>query len=77
MENIKKGAEDNDGKSCPWVGRWTIDVKKCTGCAECVDACPRSLLKIENRKVNITDETICNQCGECERACAYLAIELT
>lgn len=77
MEDIKKRPEDNDSQSCPWVGRWTIDIKRCTGCADCVDACRRSILKIEGRKVNITDETMCNQCGDCERACAYLAIELT
>lgn len=73
MENAKKS---NGNASIP-CNRWTIDIKKCTGCAECVDACSRSLLKIENRKVNITDEYGCNQCGDCERACAYYAIELT
>lgn len=75
MENAKKS--NGNGSKCMPVGRWTIDMKKCTGCAECVDICSRSLLKIENRKVQMIDEINCNQCGDCERACAYLAIELT
>lgn len=79
MENSKKRTDCDDSHSSPWVGRWTIDIKSCTGCGECVDACTRCLLKIsiEHRKVEMIDETRCPQCGDCVRACAYLAIELT
>lgn len=75
MENAKNN--EGNGSKCRPVGRWTIEIKKCTGCGDCVDVCIRHLLKIENRRVNIINETLCNQCGDCERACAYYAIELT
>lgn len=78
MENIQKGPRilDDDYGPLP-IGRWTLSYNKCTGCGDCVDACSRLILKMEQRKVVITDETRCNQCRDCVRACIFNAIVLT
>lgn len=61
----------------PFVGRWTIDRKKCTTCCECIDVCTRGLLYLEDNNIMIKDEYNCNQCGDCEDICPYKAIVLT
>lgn len=77
MENIQKGHHGHKHDHRPFVGRWTISYNKCNGCGDCVDACSHLILKMEQRKVVITDETRCNQCGDCVRACIFNAIVLT
>ena len=57
--------------------KWRIDYSVCDGCCECIYACGRRLLKLENRKIVITDETSCPQCGDCTAACGPRAISLT
>lgn len=56
---------------------WTIDRSKCTVCGECVDACKRGLLKVEEKYIIITSQIDCNWCGNCANACASDAIVLT
>ncbi len=51
-----------------------IDLDKCTGCGDCVDACGMEVLAIEDDKVKIINEEECTECGLCEDECAEDAI---
>lgn len=50
-----------------------IDVGLCTGCAECVVACPYSALELVEGHVEV-DETACKGCGVCGGHCRSKAI---
>jgi len=49
-----------------------IDLNKCTGCGDCVPACPFGLLEVVEDKVQL--EEGCTLCGACQEACDYEAI---
>ena len=49
-----------------------IDLDKCTGCGDCVPACPFGLLEVVDDKVQL--EEGCTLCGACQDACDYEAI---
>ena len=49
-----------------------IDLDKCTGCGNCVPACPFGLLEIVDDKVQLREG--CTLCGACQEACSYEAI---
>jgi len=49
-----------------------IDLDKCTGCGNCVPACPFGLLEIVEEKVRLKEG--CTLCGACQEACDYEAI---
>ena len=62
------------------VGRPTIPrqrpyvlEERCTGCGECIAACPFHSITIVNGKAHI-DEESCRHCGVCTRACPQGAI---
>ena len=75
MENKDK----NGGEITPLIPieKWRINYSVCDGCGECIEACERHYLKIENRKVVNTSEESCPQCGDCTAACGPRAISLT
>ncbi len=75
MENNDK----NGGEITPLIPitKWRINYSVCDGCCECIYACDRHLLKLENRKIIITNEGTCTQCGDCTAACGPRAISLT
>lgn len=52
-----------------------VDKNKCTGCGACVEICPVSAVKIENKKA-IVDEVECAECGVCINECPNEAISL-
>ena len=52
-----------------------IDKVKCTGCEECVEACPPLAISMKEGKACI-DEKLCEECGECVSACPEEAISL-
>jgi len=54
----------------------TIDKEWCKGCGICVAFCPKSVLAIENGKVEIKNIDACIQCGQCELRCPDYAIYL-
>lgn len=51
-----------------------IDRKKCDLCGSCVDICPRGILSIGKKKLEIKDLENCNMCRECVEACTSGAI---
>jgi len=54
---------------------WSVDLKKCTGSGECVQACPMQILVIEaDGKVDCTNIENCISCCACVNACPKDAI---
>jgi electron transfer flavoprotein alpha subunit len=49
-----------------------IDLDKCTGCGNCVPACPFGLLEVVDDKVQLKEG--CTFCGACQDACSDEAI---
>jgi heterodisulfide reductase subunit A-like polyferredoxin len=52
-----------------------INSYKCTGCAECVKACPPRVIGIVRKKAAIIRD-LCEECGECWAACPNNAMYL-
>ena len=46
----------------------------CTGCAVCIEVCPRGTLEIRDGKAAVADLDLCIECGACERNCRFGAI---
>jgi NAD-dependent dihydropyrimidine dehydrogenase PreA subunit len=55
-----------------------IDENLCTGCAKCVNLCPKKILYIDKatNKCKVTDETKCDKLRGCERVCPVKAIKI-
>lgn len=51
----------------------TIDKEKCTGCGQCIDACPFDAISLINGKAEI-DASLCRSCNKCIRSCPVRAI---
>ncbi|MEE8618857.1 MAG: electron transfer flavoprotein subunit alpha [Dehalococcoidales bacterium] len=49
-----------------------FDLDKCTGCGDCMPACPFGLLEVVDDKVQLKEG--CNLCGACQDACDFEAI---
>jgi len=61
-------------------GKLEYDIKKCTGCAACVQNCPASALKSISEGDKRTIEVWygkCIFCGRCEEVCPERAMTLT
>ena len=50
-----------------------VDIMKCTGCGECVPACPQGAVNIVNGKAEI-NQWHCVECGTCRLVCPEGAI---
>lgn len=50
---------------------------ECNGCKECVEACPKRILRYEDGSVHVTDELQCTLCNLCAEACEAGAITVT
>ena len=51
-----------------------VELDKCTGCGECVSACPLDAIVIKDEKA-VVDDT-CAECGACIDACPNQALSL-
>jgi len=52
-----------------------VDTQKCTGCGDCVDACPLEAISLNNDAAVIDEET-CTECGLCVDECPNDAMSL-
>lgn len=50
-----------------------IDLESCSGCGECVEACPLEAIEIQDEKA-VVDEETCGDCGACADVCPNEAI---
>ena len=46
-----------------------IDPSKCTGCCECLDACPEDAIEGDTGFIHMIDEGCCTKCGKCAEVC--------
>jgi NAD-dependent dihydropyrimidine dehydrogenase PreA subunit len=64
-----------------------ILIRKCTGCTDCVTACPINeqlrlkgdknlLLVVKNGMAVVNDPDLCDGCGICLEACSHNAIRI-
>ena len=54
-----------------------IDKDKCTGCEECVNACPAQVLEIVEGKSEAVEVDECLGCETCVEVCPEEAITVT
>ena len=52
-----------------------VDVEKCTGCAQCVEACPVEAITLEDEKA-VIDQDNCLDCAACVAECPTEAISM-
>lgn len=53
-----------------------IDEQLCTGCGDCVAACPTDVFSLVNGKAAVTAPERCDYCRACETVCPVNAIFL-
>lgn len=51
-----------------------VDKEKCTLCGKCVEACPKNILEVTDKKLGIKDLMMCTMCRACVEACPEEAI---
>ncbi len=51
-----------------------INQELCTGCGDCVVACPAEALTLEEGRAVMTQPEACQYCGDCEELCPVGAI---
>jgi DNA-directed RNA polymerase subunit D len=53
-----------------------IDYSKCDSGASCVSNCPRDVLAMKGKKVEVVEPEHCSLCGTCEEVCSLEAIKV-
>lgn len=54
-----------------------IDPKLCSGCSECMDACPLDCIEGRPKYIHMIDDMTCDKCGKCIEVCDENAIVKT
>ena len=54
-----------------------ITIGECDYCGNCVEICPRNILKIEGNTVKVVDVIECSMCRLCEGECDVDAIKVS
>ena len=52
-----------------------VDKEACTGCGNCVEACPPQALSLKDDKAELRAE-LCEECGFCAPECPVEAINI-
>ena len=52
-----------------------IELEECTGCGNCVEACPPGALSLKNEKACLAED-LCEECGFCAPECPVEAISI-
>lgn len=66
------------------MGKLTIDYEKCKGCGMCAAACPKKILEINKKRLNlkgynpmeIIDRDACISCAMCATMCPDCVITI-
>ncbi|MBP1745165.1 MAG: 4Fe-4S ferredoxin iron-sulfur binding domain protein [Firmicutes bacterium] len=58
------------------VATLKLDRAKCVGCSRCVEVCPHSVFRIEEKTAAVEDLDSCMECGACARNCPAKALEV-
>jgi NAD-dependent dihydropyrimidine dehydrogenase PreA subunit len=54
-----------------------VDKEKCTGCEECVNACPAQVFEMEDGKSEVVEGDECLGCETCVEVCSDEALTVT
>jgi len=52
-----------------------VDSDKCTGCGECIEACPLDAIEMQGDTAAVDPDT-CGDCGACVDVCPVEAISM-
>jgi len=70
IKNVAMGCVTKESKAAQHrVGRGVIDLSKCTGCGQCVEACAFEALSLFEEKIRRDDEK-CMNCNNCLYTCS-------
>jgi len=76
IKNLAMGCVTKESKAAQHeVARAEIDLAECTGCGDCVEACPFEALSVVDEKVERDDEK-CMNCNNCLYVCSQKALYL-
>jgi len=53
-----------------------VDKEKCTGCGDCVEACPSNAVQLQDEKANVSTDD-CIDCGACVDACTTGSMKMS
>jgi NADH-quinone oxidoreductase subunit F len=59
---------------CDAFASYCILPKQCTGCEDCLDACPEDAIEGKAGYIHMIEEDLCTKCGKCLPACEEGAI---
>jgi uncharacterized Fe-S center protein len=69
IKNVAMGCVTKESKAAQHrVNRGVIDLSKCTGCGQCVEACAFKVLSLLKEKI-VRDEEKCMSCNNCLYLC--------
>lgn len=76
---LGKGSKHAKWQACSGVGYKyypiiEIDESKCDLCGDCVNSCPKKILKIKKEKIVVNNIEACSDCQTCSEICESKAI---